>query len=245
MGNMVDWAKREVEIACKRETPNRKDGEWDYGCACYESALKAYLSLMEDEHSGMSFSITRSILTRLMEGKPLTPIEDAPEEWNEVSVEDNGERMYQHRRMSGLFKHVGPDGAVRYNDVNRVCCRNRNEPKNSYHSGHASRLIHELYPITMPYNPPTGHYELTCEEWLTDRRNGDFDTWAYLTLKKPNGESEGVFRYFKEGENGAVEIDVHEYGLRVMAAKVREKREKRDAAEQAEQHGATAKPETT
>ena len=67
MGNMTDWAKREVEIACKREAPGRKDGEWDYGCACYESALKAYLSLMEDEHSGMSFSITRSILNRLIE----------------------------------------------------------------------------------------------------------------------------------------------------------------------------------
>ena len=23
---MLDWAKREVEIACKKENPNRKDG---------------------------------------------------------------------------------------------------------------------------------------------------------------------------------------------------------------------------
>jgi len=226
MGNMIDWAKREVEIACKREAPDRKDGEWDYGCACYESALKAYMSLMEDEHSGMSFSITRSILNRLMEGKPLTPIEDVPEEWNEISVDDIGERMYQSRRMRGLFKHVGPDGAVRYNDVNRVCCRNKNEPKISYHSGHASRLIDKLYPITMPYSPPAGHYELTCEEWLTDRRNGDFDTWAYLTLKTPGGDSVGVFRYFKDGPDGAVEINEGEYGARVILAKERERAER-------------------
>lgn len=32
--SMIDWAKREVELACKKENPNRKDGEWDYGCAC-------------------------------------------------------------------------------------------------------------------------------------------------------------------------------------------------------------------
>lgn len=41
MSNMLDWAKREVEIACKKENPNRKEGEFDYGCACYESAIKA------------------------------------------------------------------------------------------------------------------------------------------------------------------------------------------------------------
>lgn len=56
----LDWAKREVEIACKRENPDREPGEWDYGCACYESALKAYRS------------ITRDILIRLMRSLPLT-----------------------------------------------------------------------------------------------------------------------------------------------------------------------------
>ena len=35
MGDILDWAKREVEIACKRENPSRKEGKFDYGCACY------------------------------------------------------------------------------------------------------------------------------------------------------------------------------------------------------------------
>ena len=37
-----DWAKEEVKYACERERKNSgtPDGEWDYGCACYESALK-------------------------------------------------------------------------------------------------------------------------------------------------------------------------------------------------------------
>ena len=30
MSDMLDWAKREVEIACKKENPNRKEGEFDY-----------------------------------------------------------------------------------------------------------------------------------------------------------------------------------------------------------------------
>lgn len=49
--NMLDWAKREVELACKRENSDRKPGEWDYGCACYDSALKALRSLLEDDHT--------------------------------------------------------------------------------------------------------------------------------------------------------------------------------------------------
>ena len=30
MGDILEWAKKEVEIACKRENPNRKKGEFDY-----------------------------------------------------------------------------------------------------------------------------------------------------------------------------------------------------------------------
>ena len=54
MSGMLDWARREVEIACEKENPNRKGDEFDYGCACYESALKAFESLCEDGHSGFS-----------------------------------------------------------------------------------------------------------------------------------------------------------------------------------------------
>ena len=52
--SMLEWAKREIEIACKSERGNNDPSEWDYGVACYESAFKAYKSLMEDEHSGCS-----------------------------------------------------------------------------------------------------------------------------------------------------------------------------------------------
>ena len=66
--NMKEWAEREVKIACKRENPDRKEGEWDYGCACYESALKAFNSLLDDGHSGYSIGITKQILNRLIDG---------------------------------------------------------------------------------------------------------------------------------------------------------------------------------
>ena len=86
--SLKEWAEEEVKIACQKENPDRKDGEWDYGCACYASALKAFNCLLEDEHSGFSIAMTKRILNRLIECKPLTPIEDTTDVWNEVCFND-------------------------------------------------------------------------------------------------------------------------------------------------------------
>lgn len=69
--SMMEWAKREVEIASKRERGDKPESEWDYGCACYDSALKAFESLCGDGHSGFSIGITKGILNRLIEGSLL------------------------------------------------------------------------------------------------------------------------------------------------------------------------------
>lgn len=150
------WAEKEVEIACKHEAPDRKPGEWDYGCACYESALKAFRSLCEDGHSGFSIGMTKYILNRLIEGKPLTSIEDTEDAWNDISDRSGlrGEiANYQCRRMSSLFKYVYDDGSVKYRDVNRFCGVNVDNPDVSYHSGLIDRVMEEKFPITMPYFP--------------------------------------------------------------------------------------------
>ena len=70
--SLQEWAKMKLKSHAKRENLDRKEGEFDYGCACYESALKAFESLCEDGHSGMSIGFTKQILNRLIDGKPLT-----------------------------------------------------------------------------------------------------------------------------------------------------------------------------
>lgn len=55
--SMLDWAKRECEIACKQQTEDNA-----YFAACCESALKAYDALLECWDSGASFYTKRSIL---------------------------------------------------------------------------------------------------------------------------------------------------------------------------------------
>ena len=106
MSDKLDWAEREVAIACKKENPNKKDGEFDYGCACYESALKAFKSLCDDGHSGFSIKMTQEILNRLINGQPLTPIEDTDDIWYERHHYKEGNKLYQCKRMSSLFKDV-------------------------------------------------------------------------------------------------------------------------------------------
>lgn len=224
MSNMLDWAKREVEIACKKENPNRKEGEFDYGCACYESALKAFESLCEDGHSGFSIKMTQAILNRLLNVEPLTPIEDTDDIWNKCSRPKDGPEVYQCSRIFSLFKNIYPDGSVKYSDNNRVCCVNINDPNDTYFSGLVKRIIDKMFPITMPYMPGKP-FRVYCEDFSTDKKNGDFDTVGiYYALKEENGEQKciEINRFFREGEPDEsgkwIEISVEEYEKRRAAS---------------------------
>lgn len=212
--SMTDWAKREIELACKRERGGRPEDEWDYGCACYESAYKAFQSLMEDGHSGMSIGFTKNILNRLIDGKPLTAIEDTPDVWIDVTFDDT-KRTYQCRRMSSLFKDVRHDGSVEYHDNDRCYCVYKDNPDFGWHSGFISRLIHEKYPITMPYFPASKPMVVYCTECLHDPKNGDFDTIGVWYVLKPDGEKDTIERFFKESPDGWDEISKQEYFARV------------------------------
>lgn len=197
--NMQSWAEREVEIACNYENPDRKKGEFDYGCCCYESALKAFKSLCEDGHSGFSIKMTQHILNRLLDGKPLTPIEDTPDVWNDCIVKQDDYICYQNSRMSSLFKYVYSDGRIRYSNVDQYYCIDINNPDSAYTTGLVSRIIEELFPITMPYYPG-GPIKVYCEDFLTDLKNGDYDTKGVFYAIKPDGERVEINRFFKEPE---------------------------------------------
>lgn len=213
--NMKSWAEREVEIACKHENPDRKEGEWDYGCACYESALKAFKSLMEDGHSGFSIAMTKHILNRLIDHKPLVPIEDIDDVWEYLGRygADDERKHYQCKRMSSLFKDIYPDGTVKYSDNDRVVMVETTSDT-TWHNGLTKRIVEELFPLTLPYMPADEPYRVYCEECLTDPKNGDYDTIAVGYILKPDGERVEVNRYFKDGDSvyGVWdEIDREEY----------------------------------
>lgn len=208
---MLEWAKNEVEIASKRERGDKPESEWDYGAACYDSAMKAFESLLEDGHSGMSIGFTKAILNRLIDGNQLTAIEDTPDAWYHRRKNRDGSSSFQCKRMSSLFKKVAADGTVSYSDVNRQYCIIEGYPECAYHNGFISKIYNEMYPITMPYMPNDKPDVIVCDQLLTDRKNGDFDTIAILYIKRSNGERVDMNRYFKGTDDGFEEISAEEY----------------------------------
>ena len=209
--NMLEWAKNEIAIASKRERGNKPENEWDYGCACYNSALNAFESLLGDGHSGMSISFTKNILNRLIDGKPLTPIEDTEDIWNYAHDKKDGSKCYRCKRMSSLFKYVAKDGSVSYSDLNRCYGASKEEPSVTWYNGFISSIYDEMYPITMPYMTNNKPDVIVCDELLTDRKNGDYDTIAILYIRRANGEKVEVNRYFKENDVSFTEISLEEY----------------------------------
>ena len=189
------------------------------------SALKAFNSLCGDGYSGMSIGFTRAILNRLILGKPLTAIADVPEVWNDVTSmggpDSNVKERYQCNRMSSLFKDVMNDGTIKYSDIDRsvgIDLKNGS----SFGTGLITRLIDELYPITMPYYPNNDQYVVYCEDWLCNPDNGDYDTFGIFYLRTPAGDRVDIDRFYKEGssvggftsQSGWIPIKLAEYESR-------------------------------
>lgn len=223
--NMSDWAENEVKIACEREAPDREEGEWDYGCACYESALKAFKSLREDRHSGFSIGLTKNILNRLIDGKPLTPITEKdfyiPED--KEMVGDSPEYLkarglkssIQCPRMSSLFRDEKLDGTVEYFDVNRAVCVDINNPEfGGYYNRFVMEIALEDFPIKLPYYPSSNSYKIYTEDFLTDEKHGCFDTIGIFYMITPELDKVEINRYFNLDEDEPVEISKEEYEKR-------------------------------
>lgn len=215
---MYDWAEQECRLACKKENPNFDfdSNDFDYGCSCYKSALKAYKSLMGDGHSGTSFSFTRNILERLMRHEPLTPITDDDFKGGNLIYDDEDlasmglKSEIQCPRMSSLFRKETIDGKVTYCDVNRAYCVNIETPSDTFSSS-ADNIVDELFPIKMPYLPGKEKYKVYVQTFLTDRKNGDFDTRGIIYLITPDGKRIDINRYYTEKNGEMVEISKDEY----------------------------------
>lgn len=201
-----DWVRMEIDLACGNED--------EYGKAIYNSAAKAYMSLREDGHTGFSIGITKQILNRMIEHKPLTPLTGADDEWSEC-VERNDEKgyiCYQNKRYSALFKYVYDNGEIQYSDCDQFVCEYVNNPKMRFHAGYAKKYVEHLYPITMPYIPNNYPIVIYMDDFLFDPNMGDFDTVAIMYLEEPNGNKVDINVFLADkGGNTMVEISKEEY----------------------------------
>ena len=211
-----DWAENEVRNICKKIDPNFELGKehFDYDCSCYESALKAFKSLCDDGHSGYTFITTKNILIRLMNRLPLSPIteEDFDDSPTAINHPNDGDKEYQCKRMLPLFKNIYKDGTISYSDISRHYCINIENPSDIYYT---KTPIDELFPITLPYYPTVEKYKYYTQTFLTDKRNGDYDTKAFLYVITPEGEKVEVNKFYAEINKEWKEISEEEYNERL------------------------------
>lgn len=233
------WAEKEVKLACQRENPDWDGKSFDYGCACYQSALNAFSTLCNDGHTINAWVETVYILERLMHNLPLTPITHndfgyikgvTPELIDKKTGavlavgrvaaipshrNDDGSLQYDCKRGCGVYMDVKPDGTYTISDINRTVCVNIECPDDVYQCGIGSRLVNEMFPISLPYYPTKDLYEVYIRTFLTDPSLGDFDTQEVVYIRKPDGKKIPVNRYwhaFKTAEGGEFrEITKDEY----------------------------------
>ena len=210
---MKTWAETEVRLACENERRQCNGDEAEYGIRCYESALKAFKCLLEDNHSGMSIQITKQILNRLIDHKPLTPITNSDDEWffawDDIELHTS---TYKDLRVGGLYKTEYQDGRIEVSDIRRVFCKDINNPNATFTNSFITDIVDKMYPITLPYMPYSEPIIVYTEDFLYDTNlHYDSDTLAVYHLDHPEYGKEMIGRYFKDIDGKFVEIDVEEF----------------------------------
>jgi len=112
MGNLEKFAEDELRAV------GLFDKDSDYGGMMGEAVMKLIRVFAEEGHSGFSASMAISLFSRLASWKPLTPITNNPDEWNDVSnLCANGKPLWQSKKDSECFSE---DGGETYYNLNSI-----------------------------------------------------------------------------------------------------------------------------
>ena len=140
MSNILAHAKVELDRIGMTE-----DSADEMNRAMRKHILHMMKEFAKEGHSGFSASYAISILTRLMDFKPLSPLTGDDAEWNEV-----GEGHYQNKRRSSVF--IDANGSC-YDIDGRVFWEwykdEEGKASKIYYTSRESRV-----PVTFPYIVP-------------------------------------------------------------------------------------------
>lgn len=226
-----EWAKREIDLCL-----NDPEGEKELRPLIkkiYEEAYNSYCYLIDQLKDEDKPDFVKMILKSLMSGYPLTPIIEDEEYWTQVCGIDTSADLnvntseFYCTRYPSLHKFVNlKDNTKKYIDYNQFTCVDIHS-NNTYIGGIACSVLRDTLPITMPYNPESSKIRIYTEDFLYDSENGgDFDTVGVLCYKTTMGQVIPVKRYFKETNDGFVEIDQKEYIERRKDSKINGKEDK-------------------
>lgn len=104
MSNLVDHAKKELEIA------GLFDKDSDYNGMFADAVIELIEVFSKQGHSGFSSSIVSGLFYKLSKFQTITPLTGEDNEWTEVNKEiTNGREILQNNRNGSVFKD-GKDG---------------------------------------------------------------------------------------------------------------------------------------
>lgn len=101
MSNLIQHAKMELGVIGLTE-----DSPDEMNQMMRKHILTMVQAFADEGHSGFSASYALSILTKLLDFKPLGPLTGEDSEWVHVYDEDDGSPVYQNKRCSSVFKGV-------------------------------------------------------------------------------------------------------------------------------------------
>ena len=144
MSNILDHAKDELDrIGMTEDSPD------EMNVAMRKHILHMMNEFAEERHSGFSAGYAISILTKLLDFKPLSPLTGEDSEWSDVR-EYGPTPYYQNKRRSSVFKDA--DGSCYDIDGKVFWEWYKDEDDNiskSYYTCFESRV-----PVTFPYTVP-------------------------------------------------------------------------------------------
>lgn len=183
--------------------------EKKYTFACIDSAFNVFKVFCKAHHSGLSAGITATIFQNLVDGKPLTPIQETDyfgHVWKHEEKDGTFIDEYQCARYSALFRTqrrtkeqiaANLSGAISYHDVDRVSAIDVSTG-GSFHSGAVSNYINDLFPIKFPYAPLKSEFKVYQQYYILKEptENSDFDAVHMLY-------------YIRKGEDVKHDIDLY------------------------------------
>jgi len=143
MSNLLTHAKRELDLIGLTE-------EDEYNGMMRKHILHMISEFADEGHSGFSASYAISVLSKLLDFKPLSPLTGGNSEWNNIAQYGDDTTLYQNNRRSSVFKDV--DGSC-YDIDGKVFWEwykdEDGKPFKSYYTSRDSRIE-----VTFPYTAP-------------------------------------------------------------------------------------------
>ena len=143
------------------------DENGKYSDDIQESICKDMLELLSvfssQGHSGFSASYLLNCFEKLARFEPIVPLTGEDWEWSDVSHMSGGEKAYQNKRCSRVFKQEDRFDGQAYDIQGKVFIEhgyddNGEETTYSYTNGDSA------VPITFPYTPKTEYIDVGFRE---------------------------------------------------------------------------------